>query len=101
MVVILFRTRLNPDADMAELARLGERMFSIASSSPGYVSYKEFQAADGESVSIVEFASLETLAAWRDHPEHRQVQDRARREFLAEYKVQVCTQVRASSFPAG
>ena len=28
---------------------------------PGFLSFKDFAAADGESVSIVEFESLETL----------------------------------------
>jgi heme-degrading monooxygenase HmoA len=58
--------------------RLGQRMFEIASSMPGYVSYKDFSASDGENVSIVEFDSLEALADWRDHPEHKVVQERGR-----------------------
>jgi hypothetical protein len=33
---------------------------------PGYIDYA---AEDGESVSVIEFESLETLQAWREHPE--------------------------------
>jgi heme-degrading monooxygenase HmoA len=98
MVVVVFRARLKPDADQEELGRLGKRMFDIASSMPGYISYKDFAAGDGESVSIVEFESLGTLADWRDHPEHKAVQERGRQEFFLEYFVQVCTLVRQSDF---
>jgi heme-degrading monooxygenase HmoA len=98
MVIIVFRSRLKADVDQQELARLGERMFEIASSMPGYVSYKDFSSSDGESVSIVEFESLETLNEWRNHPEHRAVQERGRQDFFDEYVVQVCTLVRQSRF---
>ena len=98
MVIVVFRSRLKPGADLEGIGRIGERMYEIASSMPGYVSYKDFTASDGESVSIVEFESLEALADWRDHPEHKAAQERGRRDFFAEYVVQVCTLERESRF---
>jgi heme-degrading monooxygenase HmoA len=98
MVVVVFRARLKPEANQETLAQLGQRMYELASSMPGYVSYKDFTAADGESVAIVEFESLETLAVWREHPEHKAVQQRGRDEFFAEYHIQVCTPVRDYRF---
>jgi heme-degrading monooxygenase HmoA len=98
MVVIVFRARLKPQVDHEALAQVGQRMYEIASSMPGYVSYKEFSAEDGEAVSIVEFESLETLAAWREHPEHKEAQQRGRAEFFSEYHIQVCTPVRDYRF---
>jgi heme-degrading monooxygenase HmoA len=99
MVTIVFRSRLRPDADLAELEVLGARMAELAAAMPGFVSYKDFAAADGEAVSLIEFASLETLAAWRNHPEHLQAQRRGREAFFAEYRIQVCEPLRAYSFP--
>ena len=98
MVVIVFRARIRPDAPQEALAQLGERMYELASSMPGYISYKDFAAEDGENVSIIEFESLETLAAWREHPEHKQAQQRGREEFFSEYHIQVCTPVRDYRF---
>ena len=98
MVIIVFRARLRPDADQQAMMQLGQRMYQLASSMPGYVSYKDFAAEDGESVSIVEFESHETLAAWRDHPEHKAAQQRGRDEFFSEYHIQVCNPVRESRF---
>lgn len=99
MVVIVFRTKLRKDVVPQELERLGVRMYQLASEMPGFVSYKDFAAPDGESVSIVEFESLETLAAWRHHPEHEEAQRAGREKFFTEYRVQVCTPARQYRFP--
>src|SRR5947207_440169 len=96
MVVVVFRARLRSGLDEAELTRLGARMYELAAAMPGFISYKDFAAQDGENVSIVEFESPETLAAWREHPEHRTVQQRARDEFFADYHIQVCSLLRES-----
>lgn len=98
MIVITFRTRVSESADLDELARLGGRMYELATSMPGFVSYKDFTADDGESVSIVEFESLQTLEAWRNHPEHRQAQQRGREAMFAEYHIQVCESIRDYAF---
>jgi heme-degrading monooxygenase HmoA len=94
MVVIVFRARLKDGVDMQALAKAGERMYELASAMPGYISYKDFAAEDGENVSIIEFDSLDSVAAWREHPEHKRVQQRGREEFFAEYHIQVCSPLR-------
>ena len=101
MVVTVFRSRLRADADMQALEAAGMRMFELASRMPGFVSYKDFAAADGESVTIVEFTDQASLLAWRNHPEHVVVQHRGRDEFMSEYHIQVCETVRDYVFAAG
>jgi len=97
MVVIVFRSRVREGVD-EELGRVGERMYELASSMPGFISYKDFVAEDGENVTVIEFESLETLAAWREHPEHKVAQERGRTELFSEYHIQVCTPVRDYRF---
>src|SRR5262245_22561218 len=97
MIVTVFRSRVRVGVDMAALGKLGERMYALAIAMPGFVSYKDFTAADGESVTVVEFASEPELLAWRNHPEHRDAQERGRREFFAEYTIQVCRVGRADT----
>jgi heme-degrading monooxygenase HmoA len=99
MVVIVFRAKVRADANLAPLEEMGARMYQLASAMPGFISYKDFTAGDGESVSIVEFESLETLAAWRNHPEHKEVQRFGREQVFAEYRIQVCEPLRSYSFP--
>lgn len=94
MVVIVFRSRLRAGIDEAALGALGERMYQIAAAMPGFLSYKDYTAADGENLTLVEFASRETLAAWRDHPEHREAQRLGREVFFSDYHIQVCAPLR-------
>lgn len=97
-LVVVFRSRLRADADLVALEPLGLRMYELASAMPGFLSYKDFSAADGETLTLVEFADADTLRAWREHPEHLEVQRRARAEFMSEYHIEVCRPERAYGF---
>ena len=97
-LVVVFRSHLRADADLPALEVAGMRMYELASAMPGFISYKEFTAEDGESVSIVEFSDAASLLAWRNHPEHQLIQQRGREEFMAEYHIQVCLIDREYSF---
>jgi len=99
MVVVVFRSRIKPGYEQ-EMEALGARMYELASRMPGYVSYREYQAADGEGVAIVEFESAAALQAWREHPEHRAAQAAGRDRFFSSYRIQVCTMERDYSFAA-
>lgn len=98
MVVVVFRSRLKEGVVEAELGKVGMRMYELASAMPGFRSYKDFVAEDGENVSIIEFESIEEVDAWREHPEHKEAQRRARAEFFSEYQIQVCTPLRERTF---
>jgi heme-degrading monooxygenase HmoA len=100
VIVIVFRSRLREGFDAAKLGALGERMYSLAASMPGFISYKDFAAQDGENLTFVEFESTETLAHWRDHPEHQEAQRQGREEFFSDYTIQVCQPLRAYTFDA-
>lgn len=75
-------------------------MHEIAASMPGFISYKDDVAEDGERVSVHEWDSPEHLRAWREHPEHRKAQALGREAFFAEYTLYVCEDPRESRFTA-
>lgn len=97
MIAVVFRSRLRPGVEQ-EIEQLGARMYQLASGMPGFVSYREYQAADGEGVAIVEFESLEAVKAWREHPEHLAAQAAGRERLFSSYRIQVCTVERDYSF---
>jgi len=99
MVLTVFRSRARTDVDLASLEKVGARMHELATRMPGFISYKDFAAADGETVTIVEFESEETQLVWREHPEHKEAQRLARQQFLAEYQLQIGTPSRIYRFP--
>ena len=98
MVVVIFRSRVRPES-MSAYLELADEMAEIATSMPGFVSYKTYAAEDGESVSIHEWESEEQLRAWREHPRHVKAQQRGRDEFYEEYTLYVCNTPRESRFP--
>jgi heme-degrading monooxygenase HmoA len=94
-VVMVFRSRLRPEA-RAAYDELAPRLSELARSMPGYISHKVFTAEDGERVTIVEFADMESQKAWGQHAEHAAAQKRGRAEFYSEYDLKVCTLARYS-----
>ena len=97
MVVVLFRSRLRDDAG-EEYETTAKRMLALASAMPGFVSFKIFRADDGERISVIEFESDAHARAWREHPEHRDAQQRGRARFYEEYRIQVCEPIRDYGF---
>jgi heme-degrading monooxygenase HmoA len=97
MVVTVFRSRLQPE-HAAEYYEMATQMRALAEVMPGFVSFKTFQAKDGERVSVIEFESEEALRAWREHPEHRRAQELGRATFYAEFQIQVGSVIRKYGF---
>ncbi len=99
MITVVFRSRLR-DPDDPEYAELAPRIEELARSMPGFVSFERFQSAGGERLSLIGFETLEDLERWRNHPEHREAQQRGRERFYAEYSITVAENVRAYRFVA-
>ncbi len=96
-IVTIFRNRLRAE-NRAAYAETSARMTELAQSMPGYVDAKTFTADDGERVTVVTFADLESQRAWRDHPEHREAQRRGVADYYSEYSIQVGTVVYDHTF---
>lgn len=99
MIVTIFKNRLRPGVG-EEYGKEAGRLAAIAQKMPGFVSIKGYTAADGEELVLVEFEDEKTLAAWRNHPEHLVAQERGRKDFYAEYQIQVCNVLRGYGFNA-
>ena len=98
MIVTVFRSRVKPEAQ-EEYANWADRMSELARQMPGYISHKGFVAEDGERVTIVEFESEEAQRAWSAQREHVEAKKKGRSSFYSEYRIQICTVQRDSSFP--
>jgi len=79
MIVAMFRTYLKPQANLDELGVLHQKMHAIVTNMPGFISVKMFTAEDGEVLALAEFDSLDSLKAWKEHPEHVVAQQRGAR----------------------
>ena len=95
-VVSLLRYRMRDltPAQHQEYSSTAERLFTLASAMPGFISVRHYTGDDGESMLVVEFASAAALAVWHDHPEHRKAQQRGRDDFFGEWEVTNCALLR-------
>ena len=100
MILTVFRARVRLDAH-DEYVRYAARIGEMARRMPGYLSHKTFVADDGERVTLVEFESERALRAWSEQREHVEAKIKGRTSFYAQYRVQVCSVQRESSFPSG
>lgn len=74
MIVSLFGdTRVRPGREERE-ARLVEEMEPILRAMPGFISYKYYEAEDGEGIGIIRFETREQLDAWVHEGRHGQMQ---------------------------
>jgi septum formation protein len=96
-VITVFRSRLRQEAE-EEYEPMAAHMDELARRMPGFIDIKSFAAEDGERVSIVTFASLESQKAWREQVEHRKAQRLGRERFYSEYRIQVSQQLSERSF---
>ena len=69
MLIVLFRSRLTPEAANGYGA-MAEQMSKLARSSPGFIAEKGFVAEDGERLTVVWWENEETLKQWRNNAEH-------------------------------
>lgn len=100
MVMVVFRFHAHPQADLEELGALTQEMVGHVSEMPGFGGIKDFASEDGEVVVIAEFDSLDSVDAWKAHPDHMAAQRRGRQEFFADYQIQVCELIRSNEFVA-
>ena len=99
-IVTIFRNQLREGAESTYSA-VGPRISELARQMHGFVDAKTFVASDGERVTVVTFADEQSHNAWRDHPEHRDVQQRGIAEFYSEYSIQVAAVTYSNSFVNG
>jgi heme-degrading monooxygenase HmoA len=95
MILVVFRSRARPDGDVDEYAKRSARMHELVQQHPGFISIENFETPDGEEVSLELFESDESVKAWRENPEHREVQRWAREQFYSWYSVQASEVIRS------
>jgi heme-degrading monooxygenase HmoA len=74
MIISLFGGTVVRAGKEAEEARLGEELEAVLRSMPGFISYKEYVADDGEAVGIIRMDSREALDRWVHEGAHGEAQ---------------------------
>jgi len=78
---------------------MGDRMVELASQQPGFLGVESVRDASGLGITVSYWSSLEAIAAWRAHAEHRVAQASGRRKWYEHFELRVSRVERASAGP--
>jgi len=78
---------------------MGARMVELAARQPGFLGVESVRGADGLGITVSYWTSLEAIAAWRAHSEHRVAQSSGRKKWYAHFETRVAKVERAGSGP--
>jgi heme-degrading monooxygenase HmoA len=78
---------------------MGDRMVELAAQQPGFLGVESVRDAAGLGITVSYWTSLEAIAAWRAHAEHRVAQSAGRRKWYAHFELRVSRVERAASGP--
>lgn len=79
-------------------AAMAERMVALASEQPGFLGVESARGADGFGITVSYWRSLEAIAAWKAHAEHRVAQETGRRSWYDAYALRISRVERAYAF---
>jgi heme-degrading monooxygenase HmoA len=78
---------------------VSDRMVELASQQPGFLGVESARDAAGVGITVSYWESLEAIAGWRAHAEHRVAQANGRRKWYSHFELRVAKVERASSGP--
>lgn len=74
---------------------MADRMVELAAEQPGYLGGESARASDGFGITVSYWASLDAIAAWRSHAEHRIAQESGKTQWYEHYELRIACVERA------
>lgn len=93
------RTTTAPDADDGYDAMAGY-MIEVAATQPGFLGVESARDAEGFGITVSYWRSLDDIAAWKAHAEHRVARERGRQGWYAHYELRIARVERAYGGPS-
>ena len=78
---------------------VADRMLELARQQPGFLGFESARGTDGFGITVSYWASLEAIATWKAHGEHRVAQETGRRKWYQRFETRMARVERASSGP--
>lgn len=94
---VIFTSKLRSSAD--GYGDAADRMVALAQNEPGFLGIESARGTDGVGITVSYWDSLDAIAKWREHAEHKLVQARGREQFYERYSLSVSRVVRSAKFP--
>jgi heme-degrading monooxygenase HmoA len=97
---VIVSSALDPD-HLDGYAAMDERMAELGRAQPGYLGRESKTGDDGRELTVLYYRDAESIAAWKQHPEHLEAQRRGREQWYADYHIEVAKVERAYGFKRG
>lgn len=68
---------------------MADRMVELASQQPGFLGVESVRGADGFGITVSYWSSLEAIASWKAHGEHRVAQETGRRKWYRHFETRI------------
>lgn len=81
--------------DEAGYNAMADQMAALAAQQPGYLGVESARGADGLGITVSYWQTLDDIAAWRRHAEHRVAREQGRADWYAGYSVRIAKVERA------
>ena len=78
---------------------MADRMVELASGQPGFLGVESARGADGFGITVSYWASLEAIAGWKAHAEHRVAQAAGRAKWYGHFELRIARVERTGSGP--
>lgn len=85
---VVFTSR-RTDVDSAGYQQTAARMEELARDQPGFLGIESARGADGLGITVSYWRSLESIAEWKRHVEHKLAQETGRSRWYANYRVRI------------
>lgn len=78
---------------------MADRMVELAARQPGFIGVETTRGTDGFGITVSYWSSLEAIAAWKTHGEHRVAQAAGRSKWYAHFELRIARVERAAAGP--
>lgn len=78
---------------------MADFMVELASKQPGFLGVESVRDASGFGITVSYWASQESIAAWREHAQHRVARDTGRAKWYEHFETRVARVERVSAGP--
>ncbi len=86
---VIFESQLARPEERTEYDAMAARMSDLAHSQPGFLGIRGARNADGFGITVSYWDSMDAIAAWRTHGQHREAQALGRSRLYKSYDVRV------------
>jgi heme-degrading monooxygenase HmoA len=90
---VIFSSQRPPDDN--GYGEMADRMVELAAMQPGFLGVESARGADGFGITVSYWSTLEAIAAWRSHAEHRVAQETGKSAWYEHYEVRITRVERA------